>query len=140
MKSQKKNEKSESRNVAKFVRVYIDHTTGKKYKTAKKLGEDLYCTYGPINNLARIEGNRFKIYGHDIEVIQTTVRKSSRIIECLETGEIFPSISEAARSLEISHQSLCWLIRSDRTYEGKKYQYLRGEEEIEALCSFKAVE
>ncbi len=120
--------------------IHIDHTTGRKHKNSLEASKDLYIGMTGLFKRRKKYGNHFELDGHDIEVIPTSVHVKAKIIRCEDTGELFRSISEAARLTGGSYAGIYHAATTDHKYKGKRYRSLEGEEEFEAMCRFRIEE
>ena len=57
-----------------------------------------------------------------------TINTTSKKIQCIETGEIIPSISELSRRIGISQYLVTRLIEKSQEHNGKHYIFLKENE------------
>lgn len=99
--------------------IVVDYTTGEKYTGLNEASQKLFVCKTVLIRRKKKFGNRFDLFGHDIEV-ETTKPIHSRSFMCEDTGEIFETAKEACRSVNGTISGFYNALHNHKAYKGKK--------------------
>lgn len=89
----------------------IDHTTGKTYRSLEEASKDLCVVASTLSSRKKKQGYRFDLYDHDIELIETKLPARLQKVRCVETGEVYESMTAAEKALGLNRAMMSAHLR-----------------------------
>ncbi|WP_304817976.1 hypothetical protein [Faecalibaculum rodentium] len=103
-----------------MVRV-IRTDTGESWDTirdaASGLGVSLSCL-----GKARAK-SKTSVCGIPIRFLETRINRNAKIVREIETGELYPSATDAAAAIGVEQPDMCNAIKTGRRIHGKRFVY-----------------
>lgn len=109
------------------ARPVINEMTGKVYPSVKNMAEELGVGYGAAINALKhgwhVKGQKVRYADRERPESPRPKRNLHRNILCVDTGEVFETLSRAAKSIGVTPGGLMSSIQRGYRVYGKRYEF-----------------